>query len=132
VTDVEPDPVVLDASALLAMLQSEPGSEAVGSLMDHASISTVNWSEVFQKAIDHGIPTDGLREDLEALGLAIVPFSAAQAEGAAYLRSSIQSFGLSLADRACLALAADLGLQAVTVDRAWGDLSIGGEVRVLR
>jgi PIN domain nuclease of toxin-antitoxin system len=123
---------VLDASALLAMLNSEPGGEAVVGLLATAAISSVNWSEVIQKALDRQAEVDGLRQDLEALGLEIFPFTAEHAERTAQLRSRTQHLGLSLGDRACLALAATLELPAVTADRIWEELEIGVEVRIAR
>lgn len=129
--DAEPA-TVLDASALLAMLHDEPGGDLVRGLLQTASISTVNWSEVIQKALDRDVEVQGLRHELEALGLRILPLTADQAERTAFLRAETRHLGLSLGDRACLALAAELGLPAVTADRAWQDLSIGIEIRVAR
>ena len=124
---------VLDASAVLAMLQEEPGGEAVQDLLGSAVISSVNWSEVIQKALDRQVEVNGLRQDLEALGLQVVSFTAPQAERTAFLRATTKHLGLSLGDRACLALAAELGLPAVTVDKIWKDLPIDDlEIRVVR
>lgn len=124
---------VLDASAVLAMLQEEPGGEVVQDLLGNAVISSVNWSEVIQKALDRQVEVNGLRQDLEALGLQVVPFTAPQAERTAFLRAITKHLGLSLGDRACLALAAELGLPAVTVDKIWRDLPIDDlEIRVVR
>ena len=123
---------VLDASALLAMLQGEPGGEVVQHLLPHAVMSSVNWSEVIQKALDRQVEVAGLREDVEALGLEIIPFTADQAERTARLRAPTRELGLSLGDRACLALAAELGLSAVTTVRAWSEAGLGLEVQVIR
>jgi PIN domain nuclease of toxin-antitoxin system len=122
---------VLDASALLAFLQDEPGGEAVEELLGTSAISSVNWSEVIQKALEKKTEVEGLREELESLGLEIVPFTAELAEKTAYLRAETRSLGLSLGDRSCLALADDLGRPAVTTDRIWGDLSLRVKVRVV-
>jgi ribonuclease VapC len=123
---------VLDASALLAMLQDEPGGEVVQELLETAAISSVNWSEVAQKALDWESDIEGLRLELEALGLQILPFTAAIAETTAWLRSNTRQAGLSLGDRACLALAAMLSLPAVTADRIWSDAGLPVEIRVIR
>lgn len=123
---------VLDASALLAMLHREPGADVVQELLETAAISSVNWSEVIQKALDRQIEIEGLRQELEALGLQILPFTAALAETTARLRASTRRAGLSLGDRSCLALAAVLNLPAVTADRIWSDLELAIEIRVLR
>ena len=98
-----PRTCVLDASALLAFLHGEPGSEAVRPVINGALISSVNWAEVVQKSLDWGVAVTGLREDLAALGVRILPFTWAQAEQAAELWLTTKSLGLSLADRACLA-----------------------------
>lgn len=123
---------VLDASALLALLHSEPGGEVVQELLERSAISTVNWSEVVQKALEREAEIEGLRQEFETLGLRIVPFSASQAEQAALWREQTRPLGLSLGDRACLALAADLRVPAVTTDRIWKDLKLDVEVKALR
>lgn len=123
---------VLDASALLAMLQGEPGGEVVQELLETALISSVNWSEVTQKALDWQAGLEGLRHELMALGLEILPFTAPVAETTAQLRGATRQAGLSLGDRACLATAAVLGLPAVTADRIWPDLGLPIEIRVVR
>jgi len=122
----------LDASALLAMLQSEPGGELVEKHLSRSSISAVNWSEVVQKTNERGFSTEGLRTSLEALGLQVIDFSAEHAESAARLRTATRTLGLSLADRACLALAFERCEPAFTTDRAWAALSVGVEIQVLR
>jgi len=123
---------VLDASALLAMLHGEPGGDEIQGLLETAVISSVNWSEVVQKSLERKVETEGMREDLEALGLKIVPFSAAHAERTASLRAKTRHLGLSLGDRACLALASALRLPALTTDRPWADLSLDIDIRVTR
>jgi PIN domain nuclease of toxin-antitoxin system len=126
------DRSVLDASALLAFLHGEPGGQTVEELLGRAAVSSVNWSEVIQKALEKTAKVEGLREELESLGLEIIPFTAELAEKAAHLRAETRSAGLSLGDRACLALAQDLGRPAVTTDKVWADLPLGVEVRIVR
>ena len=121
---------VLDASALLVWLQTEPGAEMVEAELASAAISSLNWSEVLQKSLVHGVEITGLREDMEALGLAIVPFDVDDAEQTARLWSS--GSGLSLADRACLALGLRHGVPVLTADRAWAQISLDIDVRVIR
>lgn len=123
---------VLDASALLALLRSEPGAEAVEQLLDRAAISTVNWAEVSQRWLAHGVDVTDLRVDVEALGLRIVPFSVEDAENAAALWSSTRAMGLSLGDRACLGLARRLDVPAFTADRAWLGADLDVEIRPIR
>lgn len=124
--------VVLDASALLAYLQDEPGGEQVRAVLPQAVMSTVNWTEVIGKAREEGVDTQGLREDLASLGLAFEPFSAVQAEIAGQLKQRTQRYGLSLGDRACLALGSDRGVPVYTADRAWKELRLGVEVETIR
>ncbi len=122
---------VFDASALLAMLHGEPGSDAVSMILAASMISAVNWSEVVQKARSHGVDIAGLEEDLAGLGLEIVPFATVEAAAAADLwRRGGQA--LALADRACLATAAVRRSVAVTADRAWLARDLGVQVRLIR
>ena len=123
---------VIEASALLALLHLEIGHEIVEQHLSQSVISGVNWSETLQKAIAKGIKTDDLREDLEALGLKIVSFTIEDAELAAHLWLQTKSIGLSLGDRACLALGLRLGVPVITADRTWSTLAIGLTVEVIR
>jgi PIN domain nuclease of toxin-antitoxin system len=123
---------VLDASALLAVLHDESGGAEVVPITAAAAMSAVNWSEVYQRMLAFGIDVAGARAEVEDLGVDIVPFDAEHAEAAGELWSEARGAGLSLADRACLALARRLGVPAVTADRAWGRLDLGVEIRVIR
>lgn len=124
--------VVLDASALLALLHNEPGATHVESVLYGALISTVNWSEVIQKARARGAKTDGLSSEISAAGVVFQPFSLTQAEIAGALWTTTRDIGLSLGDRACLALAIDQALPALTGDREWTRLSLPVEVQQIR
>jgi len=123
---------VLDASALLAFLHGERGGDLVEKELEHSVISSVNWSEALYKSLSCGVKVDGLREDLEALGLSIEPFTAEDAERAAELWPHTRPLGLSLGDQACLALALRLGLPVLTADRVWQKLGFGIDVKVIR
>jgi ribonuclease VapC len=123
---------VLDASALLALLQQEPGAETVAAVLHDASVSTVNWSEVLQKSLAQGIDTANMQTDFEALGVQFVPFSSLHSELAAQLWPNTKAFGLSLGDRACIALALDLQAIALTADRVWANLNVGVKVQLIR
>jgi PIN domain nuclease of toxin-antitoxin system len=125
------DRYVIDASALLAMLHREPGGDAVATILGAGLMSAVNWSEVVQKARARGVAVDGLAEDLESLGLELVPFATREAEWAADIWHQ-GGRALALADRACLATAAVRGLAVVTADRSWPGAAAGIEVRVIR
>jgi PIN domain nuclease of toxin-antitoxin system len=131
--------VVLDSSALLAFLQDEPGAEAVeGALAERTAMSAANWAEVLTKMADAGVRPQEVTRHLEAQGilgdgLAIVPLGQAAAGEIAALRTRTRRAGLSLGDRACLALARSLGLPAMTTDRAWAALRLSGvKVKVIR
>jgi PIN domain nuclease of toxin-antitoxin system len=124
--------IVLDASALMAVLHEEPGAAAVEAVLDDAAISAVNLSEVQAKLVERGTAAELAWSSLIDLDLDVVDFDAAQAKAAGDLRSLTRAQGLSLGDRACLALAQALGLPAMTADRAWGGLDVGIEIRTVR
>jgi PIN domain nuclease of toxin-antitoxin system len=128
---------IVDASALLAYLADEPGAEVVErALGDVAAISTANWAEVLSKlAVEGHDPVKTVRR-LEAEGLLhealeLVPLTPVDAVTIASLRPRTKPLGLSLADRACLALGLRLGLPILTTDNAWLELaSVGIDVSV--
>ena len=124
--------VVLDASALLAYLQREPGAASVRAVLGSACMSTVNWTEVIQKAAGSENEAAELQTDLESLGLVLEPFSASQAGIASTLREPTTELGLSLGDRACLALAIDRAESILTADRIWEQLRLGVRIEVIR
>ena len=124
--------VVLDASALLAFLHEEPGGERVSPVLEGAHVSAVNWSEVLQKALQQGVDIDGMQQEFVEVGVTFEPFTPEQAETAARLFTRTRDHGLSLADRACLALAMEMGLPVMTADRAWAGLGLDLEVDVIR
>lgn len=123
---------VLDASALLAFLHDEPGARKVRDVLDGAAVSAVNWAEVVQKSLRHGVDVSGMREEFEDIGVVFQPFSPEQAEVAARLWEKTRPHGLSLADRACLALASEKPTPVLTADKTWAELEIGIEVTLLR
>ena len=123
---------MLDASALIALLHKEPGAEVVEGVVGDAAISTVNWSEVCQRRLAFGLELEGFRGRVQVLGLQLVPFTADDAELAADLRDRTRPRGLSLADRACLALATRLRRPALTADRSWLELDLGIEIHAIR
>lgn len=121
-----------DASALLVVLNSEPGADPLASELGEAVISAVNLSEVIAKLADAGVPEAALREALAGLPLEVVPFDEGSAYVAGLLRPATRKHGLSMGDRACLALARALRLPAVTADRSWAALDHGVELRIVR
>jgi PIN domain nuclease of toxin-antitoxin system len=123
---------VLDASALLAYLHREPGWKEVQPVVGESCICAVNWCEVAQKTKQKGMATEKARSLLEELGLTIIPFSSEHAELAANLLEHSRQHGLSLADRACLALTIEQKTPVLTTDRVWSKLDLSIEVRLLR
>jgi ribonuclease VapC len=123
-------PDVLDASALLAWLQGEPGMDEV--TLEGAVINSVNWSEVVQKAEQNGVAMMGIREELGALGLDLQGFSLEEGQKAAELYPLTKAYGLSLGDRACLATASVLSGTVVTAEGMWAKAEHGVPVRVIR
>jgi PIN domain nuclease of toxin-antitoxin system len=126
------DEVVLDASALLALLNDEPGSDRVERALPGAVMSAVNLSEVASKLADVKIPGPEIETTLMGFGLEIVPFDAPQALAAGLLRDQTRALGLSLGDRACLALGISRSLPVLTTDRSWTELELGVEVQAIR
>ncbi len=123
---------VLDASALLALLNAEPGADAVFAALGQASISAVNFSEVIAKLAENGMPEDAIHEALDALGLEVVSFDNEQSFAAGLLRPLTKAFGLGLGDRACIALSKSRNAVALTTDRAWQNLNLGAVVQIIR
>ena len=124
--------VVLDASALLAFLHEERGGERVSSVLEGAHVSAVNWSEVLQKSLQRDVDIDGMQQEFTEVGVIFEPFTPEQAEIAARLFTRTENHGLSLTDRACLALAVDKGLPVLTADRAWGRLKLDVTIEMVR
>ena len=111
---------VVDASVVLAWLQDEPGADAAEPMLMEGLIGAANWSEVLQKARQHGAPAEAVARLLTSFGLTVVDVTREHAETAAELWSE-GSF-LSLADRLCLALGIGTGLPVATADSAWAAL----------
>ena len=124
--------VVLDASALLAVLRAEPGAERVEEHLGGAAIGAVNLSEVVAKLIEDGVPEAQIRLAIERLELDVHAFDAEHACTAGLLRKMTRALGLSFGDRACLALARSLGVPALTADRSWSRLDLGIAIKVIR
>lgn len=124
---------VLDASALLVLLNNEPGNAVVmEAIKDGAAMSAVNQSEIISKLIDWGIPYKQIELTVLSIGVEYVPFDEAQAHLAGKLRSATKAAGLSLGDRACLALAQHLNIPAITADKAWGELNLPISIKIIR
>lgn len=125
---------VLDASAVLALLHQEPGWKKVAEHIGGAIISTVNFMEVLDKLIQQGVSMESARNALDFLKLDIRDFTCSLAEAASALLPHTKPFGLSLGDRACLAVAKTEKAIALTGDRAWQQVqeAVGVEVMLIR
>lgn len=129
---------ILDASALLAYLQGESGAAVVANALAQGSfISAVNWAEALSKLAERGQDPDTVTDLLTNQGLLnnvlfITPYDAALAIETAKLRRLTKPFGLSLGDRACLALGIQSQLPVLTSDQAWTNLSLGITVQLIR
>lgn len=117
--------VVLDASALLCLLNDEPGADRVIDVLGQCVIGTVNLAEVVSKLRERGLAQDEVREALGGLHLDVRPLSPAQALIIGDIRPMTKPLGLSLGDRACLALAIDLEADLYTTDRALAGVDLG-------
>lgn len=125
--------VVLDASAILAILNREPGADKLTvELLNEAVSSAVNLAEVQTVLVMQGGNPEDAWEDACSPLREAVPFTPAQAKIAGSLVAQARAFGLSLGDRACIALGIELGAPVYTTDRAWKKLKVGIEVHLLR
>ncbi len=125
--------VVLDASVILAVIHQERGSEKVTpDVLARGMVSAVNLAEVQGKLVTSGWSPSAAWEDARGLAHSILPFTSDQARVAGNLIAETRSLGLSLADRACLALALDLKAPLYTADRSWKNLKLGLQIHVIR
>ncbi len=124
--------VVVDASAVLAVLRREPGGDEALAHFSDAVISAVNVAEVASVLTDLGMRGEEIRLTVADLGLKVAPFDEEQGLLVGELRALTRGKGLSLGDRACLALAKQRRLPALTADRAWAEVGWTVEVRLIR
>lgn len=124
--------MILDASAVLALLLREAGHEAVALHAQGAMLLSVNLSEVLSRIADKGGDPVAAHALLARLELTIIDFDEALAVKAAALRTPTKAIGASLGDRACLALAQQLSLPVLTADRRWAELDLGIDIRLIR
>jgi PIN domain nuclease of toxin-antitoxin system len=123
---------IADASAILALLKQEPLGALDPRRLFRATISAVNLSEVLERLCSGGLSESEADAAVAELSLRVADFDEPQARLAAYLRPRTRRAGLSLGDRACLALGLHLGRPVITADRAWASLDLGVEVVLIR
>ncbi len=124
--------ILLDASALLALVKQETGAEHVMAEIEHAAINIINLTEVVTKLFDAGLSTEAIQKVLTPLNLSIIPFDEEMVYEAGRLRISTKKIGLSLGDRACLATARVLGIPVLTADRIWLQANVDVDIRCIR
>lgn len=123
---------ILDASAVLAILNEEPGGDLVASRLEGSTMSLVNAIEVGTKLMDKGLSSEAAWEAIELLDVPLIELDMELAGIATSLRTVTRRKGLSLADHVCLALAMREGLPALTADRRWRDLELPCPVELIR
>ena len=124
---------VLDASAILALIQKERGAEKLtDEILDNAVASTVNLAEVQSKLVKKGDNPDEAWEDALSSVTAEEPFTSEQAKIAGSLITTTEKYGLSLGDRSCLALAIALKAPVYTTEQSWRNLKLGVPIHVIR
>jgi PIN domain nuclease of toxin-antitoxin system len=126
------DAAVLDSSAVLAVFFREPGSEIVAPILDGALLSTVNLAEVHTRMLNRGAQAEHAWNRVLSMQCEVCFFTDEQARIAAELAPITPPFGLSLGDRACLALAIDRKATVYTTDRVWKNLALGIRIEVIR
>jgi PIN domain nuclease of toxin-antitoxin system len=125
--------IVLDASALLALLNREPGADKLTpQLLSAAASSTVNLAEVQAKLVERGLDPEDAWEATLTPVREVVDFTADHARLAGTLIAQTRSLGLSLGDRACLALGITLRAPIYTTDKSWKNLKLGVHIHVVR
>lgn len=123
--------VVLDASALVAYARDEPGARIVAARLrggERVLVSAVNWAEAAGKLREYRMTPAILRQALAAVETQIVPFAETDADVVGNLAPQLRPLGLSLGDRACLALALSMNATALSADQSWSRLDLDGLV----
>ena len=115
---------VLDSSAILAVINLERGYEAVEPLIADSAVSTVNLAEVLSKLVERGVAVEEALDEFDQLGINVFSFDMHHAVKTSELRPFTRHLGLSLGDRACLALAIQESATAITADKNWTNLDV--------
>ena len=124
--------IAFDASALLALMRGEPGADIIASYLGRAVISSVNVAEVYGRLLRDAFRPDEFRGLIDALDVQVRAFTEEHAYLAGRMEPATRTLGLSLGDRACLALALDLGIPALSGDRQWTQANVGVVIELFR
>ncbi len=124
--------IVLDSSALLAAIRNEPGADRVEHVSQEAIASAISLAESAANLVRRGVTPDAAMKEVSRLVERIIAFDESQALESARLVRFTHHLGLSLADRACLALGKLLRAKVLTTDRKWAKLEIGVEIELIR
>jgi ribonuclease VapC len=125
--------IILDASAILAVIHQESGyAKLTPELLARAVASAVNLAEVQSKLVGHGWMSDEAWEDATSPIQEVLPFNEEHARIAGDLIAQTRRLGLSLEDRACLALATALKAPVYTAEKTWKSLGLGVPIHVIR
>jgi ribonuclease VapC len=124
--------VILDTSAIIAVYKQERGADEVVRVADSARLSAATVAEVATWLAVNGASAEQAYSSMNQFRLVVEPFHHARAVAAGFLATKTRRRGLSLADRACLALAIELKLPVLTADRVWRDLDLDVEIRLIR
>ncbi|HEX3149211.1 MAG TPA: type II toxin-antitoxin system VapC family toxin [Gemmataceae bacterium] len=124
--------VVLDSSAFLAVANREPGADRVQPVLRQAFLSAVSLTEVLQKLVHKGMTLSNAEKYVREFIGSVVAFDHTHAAIAAEMAALTRQFGLSLADRSCLALARSMGAVVMTADQNWVKLDLGVQIELIR
>jgi ribonuclease VapC len=124
--------IVVDTSVVVAFIKGEPGAEFMSKASPGSLLSALSLAEVIAVFVRMGDSLDDVREHMREIDLDVVDFDRELAEQTGALIAFTKRFGLSLADRACLALAKRENLPVLTADRAWRDLKVGVDIQLIR
>jgi len=123
---------VLDSSAILAVINAESGADRVIEVLGGALLSAVNHAEVITKLVERGIARELARATVLNIGVQVLDFGIDLADRTGELRRETRRLGLSLADRACLALAERERVPVLTADRKWAEVDLAIDIRLIR
>ncbi len=124
--------MIADTSAVLAYVFGETGGPVFEKAMDQCSISSANLAEVVAKFLERGFSLQETNAQIDALAIPVIDFDRDTALACGMLRPATRHLGMSLGDRACIALAINRNLPVLTADRTWTTLNLGIEIKLIR